>query len=58
MFGMSSRPTRQTGHGDLVGALDFGNDTVSRDRSREDCENVGVLHFDLRIVFSFKELYE
>jgi len=47
----------QTRHDDLVGTLDLGDDTVGGDGSREDGENVGVLHIDLRIVFSFKELY-
>jgi len=47
----------QTRHGDLVGTLDLGDDTVGGDGSREDGEYVGVLHIDLRIVFSFKELY-
>jgi hypothetical protein len=42
--------TRETWHDNLVGTLDFGDDTVGRDGSREDGKDVGVLHFELRIV--------
>lgn len=41
--------TRKTWHGDVIGALNFSNDAVARDRGDKRREDVRVLHFDIRI---------